>query len=169
MMEYMTSASNEAVQDIASVYNNDKLIATNIIGSTGTLGGIKLSNGWSSTSDSSEISNDTDVYKTLMIVGNRSGGDKRRIGMWDDVAINGSLSVSNRNVLNELNSLRSDVTNLQNTVNDINNNYIRNGKSVYIKLLDGNNRYVNLQKNVIVSDNPGANAYYQVFGNIFKT
>ncbi|AYV76725.1 MAG: tail fiber domain-containing protein [Terrestrivirus sp.] len=168
-MEYMTPASNEAVQDIASVYNNDKLIATNIIGSTGTLGGIKLSNGWSTTSDSNEISNDTDVYKTLMIVGNRSGGDKRRISMWDDVAINGSLSVSNRNILNELNSLRSDVTNLQNTVNDINNNYIRNGKSIYIKLLDGDNRYVNLQKNVIVSDNPGANAYFQVFGNIFKT
>jgi|GEM_PF-1867141 len=43
-----------------------------------------------------EISNDTDTYNKLMIVGNRSDdGSTRKVGIWDHVDINGTLSISN--------------------------------------------------------------------------
>ncbi len=41
-----------------------------------------------------EISNDTNQYKTLMIVGNRSAGLGRRVSVWDRLEVNGILSVS---------------------------------------------------------------------------
>lgn len=164
LMEYMTSLSNEAIQDVASVYNKNKLIVTDVVGTTGTLGGIKLSNGWSPTSDSNEISNDTNVYKTLMIVGNRSGGgNNRRIGLWDDVTVAGSLTANDsltangRNILNELTSLRNDLTNLQNNVN---NNYIKKGAvSIMRSFCDngscGDKKYLDLNNLPLVDANAG--------------
>lgn len=41
-----------------------------------------------------EISNDTGTYKSLMIVGNRSAGGRRRVSVWDDLDVNGFLKVS---------------------------------------------------------------------------
>ena len=38
-----------------------------------------------------EISNDVDVYKTLMIVGNRSAGMGRRVSVWDRLEMNGTF------------------------------------------------------------------------------
>lgn len=43
----------------------------------------------------SEISNDIDGTKALMIVGNRSAGAERRVAMWDRVDVNGTLVVNN--------------------------------------------------------------------------
>ncbi len=41
------------------------------------------------------IYSDNDSYKTLMIVGNNSGGGgRRRVGIWDDMAVNGNLTVN---------------------------------------------------------------------------
>jgi hypothetical protein len=42
----------------------------------------------------SSITNDVGPVKKLMIVGNRSGGGARRIGLWDDVEVNGGLNVT---------------------------------------------------------------------------
>ena len=47
------------------------------------------------TSNMSEICNNTTNEKALMFVGNKSGGGFRKIKMWDDVTINGTLSVNN--------------------------------------------------------------------------
>ena len=41
--------------------------------------------------DKSEISNDTDVFKKLMIVGNKSGGAERRVGIWDQLDVHGGM------------------------------------------------------------------------------
>src|SRR5215510_11923492 len=38
-----------------------------------------------------EISNDTSVFRTLMIVGNRSAGMGRRVSVWDRLEVNGTL------------------------------------------------------------------------------
>lgn len=39
------------------------------------------------------IYNDTSSFRTLMVVGNNSAGGSRRVGLWDDVTVNGNVSV----------------------------------------------------------------------------
>ncbi len=41
-----------------------------------------------------EISNDTNAFKTLMIVGNQSAGMGRRVSIWDRLEVNGFLGVT---------------------------------------------------------------------------
>src|SRR5215203_3841394 len=53
---------------------------------------IRFTAGWSgfaSGNNQAEISNDTGSYKTLMIVGNNSGGVGRRVSVWDVLDIQG--------------------------------------------------------------------------------
>ncbi len=45
-------------------------------------------------SRNAEISNDTGSYKTLMIVGNRSAGQERKVSIWDYLDVNGPLKVT---------------------------------------------------------------------------
>ncbi|WP_244648233.1 hypothetical protein [Ruminiclostridium herbifermentans] len=58
---------------------------------------IRFTSSWSGFTSKSplyaEICNDTGIYKSLMIAGNRSGGYERRVSMWDDVDVNGDLRV----------------------------------------------------------------------------
>ena len=58
--------------------------------------GIKLSKGWKdgATATTSEISNDTDGFKKLMIVGNKSAGGVRKVGIWDHLDVHGSQIVT---------------------------------------------------------------------------
>ena len=60
---------------------------------------IRFTSDWSGFPDSgqtnrSEISNDTNAYKTLMIIGNRSAGGVRRVSVWDRLEVNGTLLVT---------------------------------------------------------------------------
>jgi len=60
---------------------------------------IRLSGKWSSYPDGAdkhkaEISNDRETYKTLMIVGNKSGGGVRKVGIWDHLDVNGNQYAS---------------------------------------------------------------------------
>jgi hypothetical protein len=59
---------------------------------------IRFTSGWQGfpdqASNQSEISNDTSVYKSLMIVGNTSAGGRRKVSVWDDLDVNGFLKVS---------------------------------------------------------------------------
>ncbi len=59
---------------------------------------LRFSAAWSGytelSSRNAEISNDTSVYKTLMIVGNRSAGQERKVSVWDHLDVNGSLKVA---------------------------------------------------------------------------
>jgi hypothetical protein len=71
----------------------------------GDLGGIRLSDKWSGYPDAqrngkwtSEISNDTDGFKKLMIVGNKSGGGARRVGIWDELQVHGNLLVDGQTI-----------------------------------------------------------------------
>jgi hypothetical protein len=56
---------------------------------------INFTPNWQGTPDGtnnvSEISNDTNGYKTLMIVGNKSAGAERRVGIWDRLDVNGTF------------------------------------------------------------------------------
>lgn len=58
---------------------------------------LRLTSMWSGFPDTkpnaSEISNDTNTYKALMIVGNKSAGGVRKVSMWDRVEVMGRLVV----------------------------------------------------------------------------
>ena len=58
---------------------------------------IRFSNKWTgfpdNATDKSEISNDTDGFKKLMIVGNKSAGGERKVGIWDKLDVHGNLGV----------------------------------------------------------------------------
>jgi hypothetical protein len=60
---------------------------------------LRFSNKWSgfpdNATDQSEISNDSSDYKKLMIVGNKSAGAERRVGVWDRLDVHGALGVDN--------------------------------------------------------------------------
>ncbi len=59
---------------------------------------IRFTSGWSGFPDQAvnraEICNDTANYKSLMIVGNRSGGSGRKVSVWDRLDVNGLLNVN---------------------------------------------------------------------------
>lgn len=59
---------------------------------------IRFTSSWSGFPDTAanqaEICNDTGTYKTLMIVGNKSGGQGRKVSIWDRLDVNGSLQVN---------------------------------------------------------------------------
>ena len=60
---------------------------------------IRFTSGWSdfpgAATNQAEIANDTGTYKSLMIVGNKSGGGTtRRVQVWDQLEVKGSLFVS---------------------------------------------------------------------------
>ena len=63
---------------------------------------LRISHGWTNFPASSplaaEISNDTQIYKTLMLVGNRSNGGVRRVSVWDRLEVNGPLTCTGLDV-----------------------------------------------------------------------
>lgn len=55
---------------------------------------LRFSSAWTSRAsggNTAEISNDTQIYKTLMIIGNSSAGLGRRVSVWDRLDVNGSI------------------------------------------------------------------------------
>jgi hypothetical protein len=65
---------------------------------TDTINNIKFSSEWpynDSDPNKSHISNDTNGFKQLMIVGNKSSDGKiRKVGIWDELNVNGKLNVN---------------------------------------------------------------------------
>lgn len=57
---------------------------------------LRITSGWTNFAgpNQAEISNDTTNYKTLMIVGNSSGGQGRKVSVWDRLDVNGFLQVN---------------------------------------------------------------------------
>lgn len=151
----LNQISNEAIANIASVYNNDKMKVTNLnaidtittknINISGTdfklgtgdtergncgscratvkdanntlalnyandykngtridgnlnVGNIMFTKGWlgypDTKTDGSEISNDVGTFKELMIVGNKSAGGNRKVGIWDNLAVHGDQQIT---------------------------------------------------------------------------
>ena len=66
---------------------------------------LRFSQGWTGFPDgnasASEISNDIDGHKCLMIIGNKSAGGERRVGLWDRVDVNGSLQCNGSLIVNQ--------------------------------------------------------------------
>jgi len=58
---------------------------------------IRLSGKWSGypdgAKDTAEIANDSGSYKKLMIVGNKSAGGVRKVGVWDHLQVHGSQNI----------------------------------------------------------------------------
>ena len=73
------------------------------------------------------IVSDNNFYKSLMIVGNNTAGGVRKVGIWDNLEVNGSSSVAgNLNVTGPItgqtiNSLVATNTSLQNQINSLQN------------------------------------------------
>ncbi len=67
---------------------------------------IRFTGGWTSFPDAvtnqAEISNDTGTYKTLMIVGNKSGGFGRRVSVWDRLEVNGVVGIGTASIDSQL-------------------------------------------------------------------
>ncbi len=83
---------------IGTLNPNDKL---DVSGWTRLLSGsnpIRFTSSWSGFPDlapnQAEICNDTTNYKTLMIVGNKSGNQGRKVSIWDRLEVNGNLNVN---------------------------------------------------------------------------
>jgi hypothetical protein len=116
--------SNEAIADIANVYNSNNMQVTNMtatnnvqganVTATGTascdnalMANMKVTKGWSGYTDSNvqnaEISNDTNQFKQLMIVGNKSADSATRVvGVWDKLLVHSDLAVDNSITANKL-------------------------------------------------------------------
>ena len=67
---------------------------------------IRFSKGWTgypdNATDRSEISNDISGSKKLMIVGNKSAGAERKVGVWDRLDVHGTLGVDNSAVAGQV-------------------------------------------------------------------
>lgn len=78
-------------------YANDYAAGTRIDGNL-YAGNILFSKGWTgypdNKTDGSEISNDIGSYKELMLVGNKSSGGNRRVGVWDNLSVHGNQQIS---------------------------------------------------------------------------
>lgn len=83
-----------------------------------TTNDIKVTNAWSGFTDTSkntsEISNDTNRFKQLMIVGNKSAGGVRQVGVWDKLNVHGDLRVSNRICAGNECVVKKDVAKIKN-------------------------------------------------------
>lgn len=81
-----------------AVIDNDGSLTIGLVGNP-----IKFTSGWSgfadSTNNHAEIANDIGGYKTLMIVGNKSGGLGRRVSVWDRLEVNGQLIVTSNHTI----------------------------------------------------------------------
>lgn len=84
----------------------DKLDVSGNIRIMSGLNPIRFTSAWSEFPDGAlnhaEICNDTNSYKTLMIVGNKSNGGVRRVSVWDTLEVNGLLVTERLHVTQKL-------------------------------------------------------------------
>ncbi|WP_340147314.1 hypothetical protein [Ruminiclostridium josui] len=77
---------------------NDKLDVSGYVRLLSSSNPIRFTSSWSGFPDyaenQAEICNDTTNYKSLMIVGNKSGKQGRKVSIWDRLEVNGILNVS---------------------------------------------------------------------------
>jgi hypothetical protein len=102
-----TNTRNVSVWDKLTVNGQlcvgDKCVDKNSFGANttadqATAANIKMTRGWTAypdnRTDAAEISNDTNTFKTLMIVGNKSAGTgTRNVSVWDKLTVNGQFCV----------------------------------------------------------------------------
>lgn len=100
-----TGETNEALQNIASIYNNQNLTVNSanindLTSGKSNSAKILFSDKWQgypdNATDQAEICNDTTQYKSLMIAGNKAYGgvkEARNISLWDNVSVGNNLAV----------------------------------------------------------------------------
>ncbi|HEX2926606.1 MAG TPA: tail fiber domain-containing protein, partial [Ruminiclostridium sp.] len=78
--------------------NDDKLEVTGTLRILSQSNPLRFTSAWSglpnNNKNCAEISNDTSYYKALMIVGNQSAGQGRKVAIWDRLDVNGFLYVN---------------------------------------------------------------------------
>lgn len=125
--------------DIGNIYTNN----------------LKISSNWTGYPDTgsqfSEIANDTSNYKQLMIVGNKSAGGQRQIGMWDNININGLLSVNGSSRFNGDVSLQSNAS-----ISGDGRIYLSSGEMIYLQPKSG----------VLIAKNNGSTGTLTTQGDI---
>ena len=82
---------------------------------------LRFSSAWSGSPDAangvnSEISNDVGAYKALMLVGNRSAGGQRRVGVWDRLDVHGNVGIDQQLCIGGTCITEADLRNIKNTV-----------------------------------------------------
>jgi hypothetical protein len=164
-IENMTTLSQdislEAIQNVTSVYNKDKMVINDLL-ATKT---IKNSNTFAVTSDQN-AQNKFVVYKNDNALPPYMYYNKdSQFGIFNGTApsftvdVDGTIKAKNRDILSELTSLRNDLNNLQNSI--LPNNYIK--KNSYITLSRsycdngtcGNRRYLSLNGLPLVDSSAG--------------
>ena len=91
-------ASNEAVQNIYSIYNKDDMKVTKLSTTDLTyINDLPIMKSWDGdppkqSAKNAGIANDTDKFKKLMIVGNNSAGGGREVGIWDNLTVSNNLN-----------------------------------------------------------------------------
>lgn len=166
-MENMTQLSNEALQDIGSVYNDRAFTANDIAGTKSIKANENLF-----------ISADPNYQDRLVVYKDGNGkppylyyNKHGQLGMLNDTTVSfsvnadGTISAKGRDLLNELTHLRNDLTNLRNDFtnlqNNVNNNYIKKGSyiSVVRSFCDsgacGDKKYLNLNNLPLVTSSSG--------------
>jgi hypothetical protein len=99
LTKYIDQQTALIKQNITNTF--DKLTVNSAFTANGdlTLNNMKFSRNYSGYPDTgvdkSEISNDTTNFKKLMIVGNKSAGGVRSVGVWDKLDVYGDLSATN--------------------------------------------------------------------------
>jgi hypothetical protein len=92
--DFSTTQALDAVASTETKVNNmAKKVGDNYVD---LKSGIRLSGKWmnGATATNSEIANDTGTYKKLMIIGNKSAGSVRKVGIWDHLDVHGNQSNS---------------------------------------------------------------------------
>ena len=114
---------------ITNVYDSLTVNKTFKANGTAIINKMSFSSSWSgypdNAIDQSEISNDTSSFKQLMIVGNKSAGAERRVGVWDSLAVHGNLN-ADANIVGKNVQGTNSVTAGPNA-----NSFIRNDGAMY--------------------------------------
>lgn len=150
---------------IGTLNPSDKL---DVSGWTRLLSGtnpIRFTSEWSGfpdqASNQAEICNDTKNYKTLMIVGNKSAGQVRKVSIWDRLEVNGLLHVSGD--VQTLCAIVPSVGNSENNGISFPKNYFGgSGDAAWIRYYSDPSRGggENMTLEIGISNDPGTGGYY---------
>lgn len=126
---------------------------------------IRFTSAWSGFPDlapnQAEICNDTTNYKTLMIVGNKSGNQGRKVSIWDRLEVNGTLSVNGD--IQTTCAIVPSVGNSENNGITFPKNYFGgSGDCAWIRYYSDTSRGggENMTLEIGISNDPGNGSYY---------
>jgi len=149
---------------IGTLNPNDKLDVSGWMRVLSGSNPLRFTSSWSGFPDQAinqaEICNDTSQYKSLMIVGNRSGGS-RKVSIWDKLDVNGNLQV-NGDIQTVCAIVPSVGKGDNNGITFPKNYYGGTGDAAWIKYYSDTSRGggENMTLEIGISNDPGTGGYY---------